>query len=111
MNEVTKKLGRPKIKAKNPEAGTLLHVVLSAQDKARLEQMRLYHRCEAYAVAKHGATPSALPRINNATLISVVLDNVYYMTMTNPETLEALLTLKGCQNAAELLGIGGGADK
>jgi hypothetical protein len=71
----------------------------------------MYYRCEAYNKDKHGATPSALPRINNETLIDLVIDNVHRIVMTDPKTIECLLELKGCLNAAELLGLPEGPEQ
>lgn len=110
MNE-KKKLGRPKGRNKNPEAGTILHVVLSREAKERFDRLKMYYRCELYDVRKHGTTPNALPRLNNEALTHFIIGNAHHMTMTEPETLAGLLTLKGCLNAAELLGIEEGASE
>ena len=109
--EVKKKLGRPKNKAKNPEAGTILHVVLSPKAKEAFERLKMYYRCELYDPRKHGTTPSALPRLNNEALTHFIIENSIYATMNELQTLEALLTLKGCLNAAELLGLPEGPEQ
>ena len=110
VNEV-KKLGRPKNKAKNPQAGTILHVVLSPEAKERFNLLKTYYRCGLYNPRKHGTTPSALPRINNEALTHFIIEDAIYATMNELQTLEALLTLKGCLNAAELLGLPEGPEQ
>jgi hypothetical protein len=110
MMEV-KKLGRPKNKAKNPDDGCILHVVLSREAKERFERLKMYYRCELYDARKHGTTPNALPRLNNEALTHFIIENAHRVTMTELETLTGLLTLKGCLNAAELLGLPEGQEQ
>lgn len=110
MNEVTKKLGRPKGKNKPKGADCLLHVWLSPQAKAAFEYIRLCYRVEAYDVAVHGEMPNSLPLKRNAEVIDRIIFEAA-MRQSEPDRLLRYLQHKGCLNAAELLGIEEGPEQ
>ncbi len=112
VNEVKKKLGRPKCKAKAKDAEWLFGERLSAEDKETLEGLRIMYRCEMYDTKIHGVNPTALPKVTNKMLLSKIVQDCSLFTYeAMPVTLEAYLREKGCLNAAELLGLPEGPEQ
>lgn len=111
MSEVTKKLGRPKVKAKAKDAEWLFGERLSAEDKRKLEEIRLSYRCQLYDVKKHGAMPTALPKVSNKLLLHYLVTDSYYLLFVSdmPQgSYAGILQEKGCLNIDELLPEGQG---
>lgn len=103
-----KRLGRPKAKNKPEGAEWLFHEKMSADDKRKMELVRLSYRCQLYDVEKHGPTPTALPKVTNKMLLHYLVTDSYYLLYGGdmpPRDLERNLRFKGCINADELLGI------
>jgi hypothetical protein len=115
MNEV-KKLGRPKGNAKAKDAEWLFGERINAPAKRKLEELRLFYRCSFYQLKKHGATPTALPKVTNKTLLDCIIINAHHIIFGAHAAdvrgmLMEMLRKKGCLNAAELLGIEEGPEQ
>jgi len=84
--------------------------------KRKLEELRLFYRCSFYQMKKHGATPSALPKVTNKTLLNCIIINAHHLLFGSRAAdvrgmLLEMLQKKGCINAAELLGIEEGPEQ
>jgi hypothetical protein len=107
MNE-KKKLGRPKGKDKPEGAEWLFGERINAEAKRKVEELRLFYRCSFYQLKKHGATPTALPKVTNKTLLHCIIINAHHLVFGSHAAdvggmLLEMLQKKGCLNPDELL--------
>jgi len=105
VNEVKKKLGRPKNGSKGVNDGGLLHVVLSPESHAVMKKLLLLCRVMKYNFNEHGPMPKNLPRANNLEAVEKCFQLIASHNYLDTDKYLYYLRVNGCLNGHELLGI------